>query len=133
MKDYKLKRNSFFCRIAALLFLLMMVRYRAIYVLLTDPSSNIYSILIVAIFYLLNLASMVGLFLPRQWGFISSYFSIPLSTFLFATSYLFFVTDFASGEMAVYLIPFINALFLIGIVMLQVQRRHIKMHIVERD
>ena len=75
-----LKRNTLFCRIASLLFLIMMVRYRVIFVLLTDPGSNIYSILVVSIFYLLNIASMVGMFMSRKWGFIVCYFSIPLST-----------------------------------------------------
>lgn len=120
-----IKRNTLFSRIAALLFLIMMVRYRAIFVLLTDPSSNVYSIIVVGIFYLLNIMSMVGLFMPRQWGYISSYFSIPLSTFLFAVSYLSFVTDWIPASTDRFLIPFVNALFLIWIVTLQVKRRRL--------
>ncbi|MCB1827653.1 MAG: hypothetical protein KDH94_04425 [Coxiellaceae bacterium] len=132
MKDKRLMWNTFFSRLAALLFLLMMVRYRALYVLMIDPSRNIYSILVVAIFYLLNLISMVGLFIPKNWGYISCYFSIPLSTFLFASSYLFFLTDYLSGRTAVYVIPFVNALILVAIVVLQVKRRHIEMQYIER-
>ena len=123
------KRTILFCRIAALLFLIMMVRYRAIFVLFIDPSSNIYSFVVVAVFYLLNIISMIGLFIPRQWGFISCYFSIPLSTLLFATSYFSFVTDWLPTEVLRYLVPFLNALFLVGIVTLQVRlRRHHSQH-----
>ena len=101
-----LKGDILFCRIAALLFLMMMVRYRAIVVLFIDPSSNIYSLMVVGVFYLLNVISMVGLFIARQWGFISCYFSIPLSTLLFATSYFSFVTDWLPTEVLRYLVSF---------------------------
>lgn len=117
-----LKSNTLLCRVMALLFLIMMVRYRAIFVLLTDTNSNIYSIIVVTIFYLLNIISMIGVFIPRQWGFIVCYFAIPLSTYLFATSYFSFITDWLSHPVLIYLIPCLNALFLIGIVTLQVKR-----------
>jgi len=122
MNNAGLKRNALFCRIVALLFLIMMVRYRTIYVLMTDASSNIYVILVVAIFYLLNIASMVGMFLPRQWGFISCYFSIPLSTFLFGVSYFSFISDWLPTRAMIYVVPFLNAALLVLVVHLQVRR-----------
>lgn len=121
-----LKSNTLFCRIVAFLFLYMMVRYRGIYVLLVDPSSNIYSMGIVVVFYLLNIASMIGLFMPRRWGFIISYFAIPISTLLFATSYFAFITDWLPRASLIYAIPFLNALLLIWIATLQVKRRRLK-------
>ncbi len=122
MTENRLKSNTLLCRVMALLFLIMMVRYRAIFVLLTDTSSNIYSIIVVALFYLLNIVSTIGLFIPRQWGFIVCYFSIPLSTYLFATSYFSFITDWIAHPVLIYLIPFLNAFLLIGIITLQVKR-----------
>lgn len=120
-----LKRNTVYCRIVSLLILLMMVRYRGIFVLFTDPGSGPYSITVVGFFYLLNIASMIGLFIPRKWGFVFSYFAIPLSTFVFATSYLSFITDWFPRHVMLYLIPFVNAILLISIIMLHARHKHL--------
>lgn len=121
-----LKRNTFYCRIIALLILIMMARYHAIFVLMTDPSSGVYTWALVAIFYVLNILTMIGLFIPRRWGFILSYFALPISTLLFAVSYLSFLTDWLPLKARLYVTPFANALLLLAVITLQFKRRQLK-------
>jgi len=120
--------NLLLCRIASLLILIMLIRYRAIFVLLRDPGSNIFSVVVVLLFYALNIATLIGLFFASCWGFITSYFSIPISTFLFATSYFPFITDWLPMPIRMYSIPALNAVLLVGIVSLQVQRHRFNSH-----
>ncbi len=115
--------NIFWCRIIALLFLIMLVRYRAISMLIRDPSGDILTTIIVVLFYVLNIGSLLGLFFVKSWGFITTYFSIPLSTFLFAVSYVPLLTDWFPPKARMYTVPALNALLLIAIVSLQAQLR----------
>jgi hypothetical protein len=119
-------KNRLYCHIIAALFFIMLVRYRAIFVLILDPSRSMYAVIVVSLFYLLNFISMVGLFFQRRWGFIVSYVSIPLSTFLFATSYLPWLTDWLSVSWALYLTPGLNAVLLIFIIHLHRRLRREK-------
>ncbi len=119
----KQSRNLLFCRIISLLILFMLIRYRAISVLIRDPGISVFTTIIVLLFYALNLATLIGLFFAKSWGFITSYFSIPISTFLFAVSYAPFLSDWLPMSARVYVVPVLNALLLVGIVSLQMQQR----------
>jgi hypothetical protein len=111
-------KNRWYCHVVAALFFIMLVRYHAIFVLILDPSRSIYGVIVVGVFCLLNFISMIGLFFQRGWGFIACYFAVPLSTFLFATSYLPWLTEWLSVKWAFYLTPGLNAVMLIFIIQL---------------
>ena len=111
-------KNRLYCQMVAAFFFIMLVRYRAIFVLILDPSRSIYSVAVVSVFYCMNFISMLGLFFQRRWGFVVSYITIPLSTFLFSTSYLPWLADALPVRWALYLVPLLNAVILICIVQL---------------
>ena len=113
-------RNLLLCRIASLLIVVMLFRYRAIFM---TTGHQVFVVAIVALFYALNIVTLVGLFFRKSWGFITSYFALPISTVLFAVSYVPFITDWLPMSLRMYSVPFLNALLLVGIVYLQVQHR----------
>jgi len=118
-------RNLLLCRIASLLIVVMLFRYRAIFMTIQGAGSQVFVVAIVAIFYVLNIITLVGLFFRKSWGFITSYFALPISTFLFAVSYVPFIIDWLPMPLRMYSVPFLNAFLLVGIVYLQVHhRRH---------
>jgi len=118
----KEKRNLWLCRLASLLFLIMLVSYWKLFQFLSHRNSNVFTIIILVLFYLLNLTSLAGLFFAKSWGFISTYFSIPISTALFAVSYFPFLMVRLPMPTGSYIVIGLNTLFLIGIVLLQIER-----------
>ncbi|OGT40072.1 MAG: hypothetical protein A3F12_07640 [Gammaproteobacteria bacterium RIFCSPHIGHO2_12_FULL_38_14] len=55
---------------------------------------SIFLILVGSLFLILNIASAVGLYLVRKWGFIVTYIAIIFSTIFFSTSYVPFISTF---------------------------------------
>lgn len=85
------------CRIAVLPIIFALVQQWKTFIIFfhidTGFGFTIFTLIVIAIFTLLNLITAIGLALVKQWGLILSYFTIPLSTIFFGAAYVPFVTN----------------------------------------
>lgn len=84
---------------------------------------SIFLILAGSLFLLVNIASAVGLYLMRKWGFIITYIAIIFSTIFFSTSYVPFVARFFPVHLKYLVLIVINLAVILCVLYLDVSFR----------
>ncbi|WP_173236992.1 hypothetical protein [Legionella antarctica] len=70
---------------------------------------------LIALFFILNTLSIIGLLLTKIWGFYFAYVAVTFSTIFFSTNYIPFFNHLFNPKFNTHLLLFYNAVFLIAL------------------
>lgn len=126
-----MKNIQFGCKLISLLiFLTLITNWENILILFRlafqQPNINAWSLLVislVSLFLIFNLTAIVGMFLTRRWGFITTYIAIIFSTIFFSTSYLPFVMKLFPVDVRFVSLIVINLIILLYVIYLDIISR----------